>query len=225
MTDSGPASAALLTVLAKVFHPGRDYGDRFDYRSIASEVRSHPELLAALEFLEPQILTTGWRAGTLSDQSKDRIKQWLVSVEGQDLDGRRLQRDQLGRYRVVRRDPVPSSGDTPGIADQAASATLMAVLSKIFWPGCPGGDQFDQRRIAAEARNHPEMLAALEFLDVHKSTTGWRAGLLSNESMNRIKQWLDSVEGQELDGRRLEREPFGRFRVRLLRHDEPPPFC
>lgn len=225
MTDTGAVSAALLTVLAKVFHPGREYGNRFDYRNIASEARSHPELLAALEFLEPQILTTGWRAGTLSDESKDRIKRWLVLVEGQILEGRQLQRDQFGRYRVVRRDRVAATGDTPRIVDPAASAALLTVLSETFWPGCKGGEHFDQRRIASEAHNHPKMLAALEFLDVHKSTTGWRAGLLSNESLNRIKQWLDSVEGQELNGRRLEREPFGRFRVKLLRHDEPPPFC
>jgi hypothetical protein len=230
MVDPNLASATLLAVLAEIFPPSRKSGGNFDHRSIALEVRDHPKLLAAMEFLGVEKATTGWRAGTLSNEGKQRIKQWLDSIEGKALDGRRLERVPFGRYRVARAPRVLTLADLearPVLADEdgPASEALLAVLADVFWPGRQGGGQFDHRSIASEACKHPRLFAALEFLKVQKSTTGWRAGALSNDSIDRIKQWLAAAEGRELGGRRLDRAALSHYRVALLRHDELPLFC
>lgn len=230
MIDHHAASAALLAVLDDIFRPGLESGGYFDPRSVSLAARSHPELVAALEFLGVKQSTTGWQAGGLSKEGRQRIKRWLDSIEGRELDGRRLERIALGRYRVVRapRKEVRPAGDARSsvpVDDGPASAALLAVLADVFWPGGPGGGNFSHRSIASEACKHPELLDALEFLDVRKSTTGWRASALSSASVNRIKRWLAAVEGRELGGRRLEPVPLDQYRVVLLRRDEVPPFC
>jgi hypothetical protein len=231
MTDNDDAGARLLTVLADTFSRGGAGGDHFDHRSIELELRGNAELLAALEFLEVRTATTGWRAGALSKQSKHRLRLWLSSVEGRELDGRRLERVSLGRYRVAVLRPRRKLSDAEparrpiDIDDEAAGAALLAVLADTFWPGRPGGDQFDDRSIAREAGTRPELFAALGFLGASRATTGWRAGALSSESQTRIKQWLAAVEGRELGRRRLERGTLGRYRVGVLHQDELPPFC
>jgi hypothetical protein len=230
MTERDPPSAALLAVLAQIFAADRRGSHPFDERIIASAVRDHPELLTALAFLDVDKVTTGWRTGSLSKESRNRVKQWLGSVSGRVIDGFAVERDFRGQYRIVpvRRIEAATAGKAAGppvpVDNQEANASLLAILADIFWPGRPGGSHFDHRRISLEVRTHPELFAALVFLGVQKLTTGWRAGSLSEDSVNRIAQWLSAIEGREIDGRQLERDA-GRYRVTLLRQDELPPFC
>jgi hypothetical protein len=231
MIDHHAASAALLAVLADIFRPSRNGVGYFDPRSVSLAARAHPELVAALSFLGVEQSTTGWQAGALSKEGRQRLKQWLDSIEGRELDGRRLERAAFDRYRVARapRKELRPAGEAPRsavpVVDDPASAALLAVLADVFWPGRQGGGNFSHRSIASEACRHPELLAALEFLDVRKSTTGWRSSALSTVSVNRIKRWLAAVEGRELGGRRLEPLPLNQYRVVLLRQDDLPLFC
>ena len=102
-------SAALVHLLAEVFPP--DDGGRFDRALIPGSIWHPPELVDALAFLGVRRRTSGWNRGYLTKASAALITKWLCSVEGTEFAGLRLERDELGWYRVVR---TGDAGDEPG---------------------------------------------------------------------------------------------------------------
>jgi hypothetical protein len=85
----------------------------------------------------------------------------------------------------------------------AASAELLTAL----WAVWPSG-HFDETNISTMAPRNPRLLRALRFLPAKtRQYAGGRALLQKNE--RDVLRWILTVEGLDIGGLRLERDPFG----------------